>query len=1380
IVNGEIVDASTAEPMFGVTAIIRSINKAVRSDLDGKYSLTGIPDGDFEIEFIMPGMDTQKKKVSVSAGKPAKANVAMGFKKLQEVVVEGRASNDTEGSLLKLQKKSAAVSDGISAQQIAKTPDSSAGDVVRRVTGITLVGGKFVFVRGLGERYSNTILNGVPLSSPEPDKKVIPFDLFPAALLKNIIISKTFIPEESAEFSGGTVKIETKEYPDKFFLKVGLKQGYNNNTSLQDFKTYSGGGKDWIGLSEGNRKKPDTVDLLPQTAFTEAGRFEAGYNRSLIALGSMEFNNQWSPRTMQAPLNRGFDFSVGNVFNFSGNRKLGFLFAITYNNDFQYREERDIYNLTLNVVRAFPASGKNRFPSRQTDYKNQVWEETVNWGSVFNTTYELDAANRIHWKNFFSVNNDKTVRIYEGINYAIPYELGATKLNYVMRNILNSQLGGDHRFNILEKATKLDWKASFSEANRNNPDMRDTVYAASPGTLQTGSPATLIESTLSGSRFFSSNKDVSRYIGFNYEVPFKQWDGLESKLKVGYSALTKERSFEAEFFTFRSRDNNRDISGNPTTKPNYPLPPEAIYNPFNRGTRGYFIREETRATDSYSAEQKLQSRFAQVDMPLLSKLRFIGGARSEDNYQRVSTFSPFDNLAQIKEKYDYKAYLNEYQLGIVDPNYRKTTAINANKDILPSANLVFSPDDKTNFRVAATQTISRPDFREMSPFEYTDVFGGPPVRGNAYVKRTYIHNYDLRYEYYPGGDDFIGIGGFYKRMSSPIERVMEVDAQFRYTVQNAKGAYIRGLEFEARKGLGFIHASIEKFSVGLNTFQIKSEVELNDWGYYQLAELGYIRDTKRPTSLSRPLQGQSPYVYNINVKYRFDEEGKHTVTLLYNEFGKRINSVGGVGIPDTYERPVGMLDMVYNLKFRDKWDFKIAGRNLTDTRIKIVQEIPVLGKDETILSYRLGPTLLLLLLLAADAASGSNCDLVKSTETISAGDISTRTLTYSLTKGYLLNGTVSVPSGVTLTIEPGVCIYGSSTNGGALLVKAGGKIIANGTKVRPIVFTSDKAVGSRASGDWQGVIIQGKGIQTNGGYGATATGEGDVGTFGGSDDADSSGSLKYVRIEFGGKAFSPGNERNNLSMMSVGSGTTMEYIQVHKGLDDGFEWWGGKVNMKYLIATDNRDDNFDFADGYVGNVQYGIVHLDTNTITNDDTSRCIEGDGNTATTCTTTKKDGSGTCADPTFANVTCIGNGGNTKQGDAIFLRRGSVGKFSHFLVENWAGAGKAIDCNGGGGAVTATVSNVFKIDTTLADDLSQGTCTAAADATAGVTSRSITTPNYIPKSKTTVTALTGVSGFGSGFDNTTYAGGLDPAATTATDDTINWTLGWTSYPAN
>jgi outer membrane receptor protein involved in Fe transport len=997
-VSGEVLDANTAEPMFGVTAVIRSIGKSGKTDLDGKFTISGVPDGEFDLELIMAGMTPQKRKITITGGKAPRVNVVLGQKKLDTVIVEGRALNDTESSLLKLQKKSSTVSDGISAQAIAKTPDSSAGDVIRRVTGITLVGGKFVFVRGLGERYSNTIFNGVPLPSPEPDKRVVPLDLFPAALLKNIIVSKTFVPEDSAEFSGGTVKIETKEFPDQFFMKAGLTTGYNNNTTFRHFKTYSEGnydfpggsiGKDQIGLDAGNREKPSIVDTVPGTPFKEAGQFSFGYPESSITAGSLEFNNQWTPRKMNAPMNRGFNFSIGNTFKVLGERKLGIIAAITYGNDFQYKEETDVFNLVQRVAPGVPNfQNRNTALKKFNDYRQKVWTESVNWGSIFNTTFEIANGQRLHWKNFFAVNNDKEVREYGGFTAKLPAEIFSQKLNFVQRNLFNSQIGGDHIIKIKDTNTKFDWTLSLAEANRNQPDMRDVVWSSQrnnenapllPYTDLGNNRPTILTNTQSASHFFSSTKDVNRYIGLNYEIPFSQWQGLQSKLKVGYSALRRERSFEAEFFHFvpRTGSTNRGLNGNPTPDPVYPVPGEIVYNPINRGPRGYYITEDTRPTDSYIAKQKLHSYYGQVDMPLIPKLRFIGGARVENNFQSVTTFNPFDRFSSFTEPYNINSYFysgGPLENGIatpeqsqallraggarfVDPNYRRSQVINQKTDLLPSSNFVFSPTDNQNIRVSYTQTVSRPDFREMSPFEFTPILGGPPVRGNPNLKRTYIHNYDLRYEFYPNKEgEVIAVGLFYKNMSSPIEKVTEVDQQFRYTYTNAKSAFIQGLEFEARKNLGFISEKAERWSIGINTFFIKSQVTLNDWLFYQLNSIGST-NTQAPTNLSRPLQGQSPYVYNVNLDYKFDQKGDHGITFLYNIFGPRIESVGGLGIPDTYERPVGMFDSVYRLKWKEKWEFKIAGRNLNDARVKVVQEDPWIQKDTTVYSYRLGPTI---------------------------------------------------------------------------------------------------------------------------------------------------------------------------------------------------------------------------------------------------------------------------------------------------------------------------------------------------------------------------------------------------------------------------------------
>jgi hypothetical protein len=373
----------------------------------------------------------------------------------------------------------------------------------------------------------------------------------------------------------------------------------------------------------------------------------------------------------------------------------------------------------------------------------------------------------------------------------------------------------------------------------------------------------------------------------------------------------------------------------------------------------------------------------------------------------------------------------------------------------------------------------------------------------------------------------------------------------------------------------------------------------------------------------------------------------------------------------------------------------------------------------------------------------------------------------------LLSGTVVVPNGITLTINSGSTIYGSSSPGGALLVKPGGKLIAVGTENSPIVFTSEKGLGFRQPGDWQGIILQGNGCQTFGGLCSTAVGEGDVGTYGGNDNTGTCGTLKYVRIEFAGAPFSPGNERNGLSLMGCGSGTSVQYVQVHRSYDDAFEIWGGAPQFKYVVSSSARDDNFDFADGTLMKMQYGIVLIDSDSVkVNDDTSRCIEGDGNTSQTCSGSARSG-GTCSDPYFANITCVGPSSGTNLGEGIFVRRSSnnkTGDFGNILID---GLSKYANCS------TATATGAFIKGVYGSNgSASSMSCTGftALSGSNSVISKIVSTPDFSPSaSNTGITSLKSSNGNfnDSFFDDTTFYGAVEFGGT-------KWWEGWTSFPLN
>ncbi|RHX86057.1 hypothetical protein [Leptospira stimsonii] len=409
----------------------------------------------------------------------------------------------------------------------------------------------------------------------------------------------------------------------------------------------------------------------------------------------------------------------------------------------------------------------------------------------------------------------------------------------------------------------------------------------------------------------------------------------------------------------------------------------------------------------------------------------------------------------------------------------------------------------------------------------------------------------------------------------------------------------------------------------------------------------------------------------------------------------------------------------------------------------------------------------------------------RSYNTIS-GTLGANTTLTKAASPYLLSGTVIVPSGVTLTIEAGTTIYGAVSPAGALLVKPGAKLIANGTSADPIIFTSSQNAGSRAPADWQGIILQGNAIQTFGGRGSVAVGEGDTGSFGGGSYSDPAGAskLSYVVVQFAGAPFSPGNERNCVSLMGVGQETTLDHVQCHMGYDDGFEQWGGAFTATYMVSTGNRDDQFDFADGFIGKYQFGITHLYKNSIAaNDDVSRCIEGDGNSALSCTGSART-AGDCADPYFANITCVasGNSGDVNHGDAIFVRRAAanipVGDYTNFLAVGFytGGAKFAVKCDNTAGQVAdIRATNIYTNDGTAVG----GACATAPGITnSGVTISTAltnyTSPNYAP-SAANVSAqnTTAVTNFGTGFTSAAYYGAIDFSG-------ADWTAGWTSYPSN
>ncbi len=968
-VRGTILDANTGEAVFGATVVVREVKKVTKTDFDGKYELE-LPAGSHLVEFQMFGYEPQKKNITLSAGETKSINIAFGARTLETVEVTERALNDTEASLLALQKKSSTVSDGISQEAIKKSPDSSAGEVVKRVTGITLIGGKYVFVRGLGERYSNTILNNSVLPSPEPDKRVFPMDIFPANLVKNIRIIKTFVPEEPGEFSGGLVKVETQEYPDQFRASLGLGIGRNYQTTGNKFLTFKAG-EEVLGLPIGRvsskDKLPGSIDGISRKGdipFEPGNRF-GGIPPQVINLGSATFPNQWTPNQINAPYDKSFNFSIGDTIKTTeSGQRLGVMFGTTYSTNYRFREEKSVrYIPGFLVTRDFKQSG---YLARVQSQDTKLYNQDVLWGNNLNFAYEFTKGQQIYWKNLYTSNSDKQVRDADGKDYILNLADFKSITNiFTSRQVFHSTLGGDHALNVFSDSRpwKLEWQYTYSNAKREEPNLTSQVWRRPIGTLEN---FTRLGNNPDGTRFYSNTVDNVRSPSVKLEIPFNQWDGLKSTLKVGFLSMEREKNF-----LFREFGHKVGFSNNPAIDSFnqglailYPVPGEVTYNPLLVLANAKVFSERQVEPNAYNAIQRLQATFAQVDMPIIPKLRFIGGVRYENNYQKAKTYVTKDsnNIRNLSYGCDFNKYKESEFVRVWSINNNICSVDNngigeiRTKDTLPALNFVYEFKEDMNLRFGYSETITRPDLRELSSFGFSPYFGADRVFGNSDLRRTYIHNYDFRWEWYLKGADYVGLGAFYKHLSNPIELVGQPVAgsiNARFTFANAESGYIRGIEFDFRKELWNL------FRVETNFFFIKSLVDVIDYKKNVAIRSGVLDRVDRavtydPTNIRRPLQGQSEYVFNLKWEWYVTKAKNATVGLYYNFFGDRIFAVGANGTPDAIEKGVGVTDIVFQYKHLEKYDFKFAARNIMNTRFRVYQKSELTGENELFLSYREG------------------------------------------------------------------------------------------------------------------------------------------------------------------------------------------------------------------------------------------------------------------------------------------------------------------------------------------------------------------------------------------------------------------------------------------
>lgn len=870
-VTGVVRDDSNNITLPGIPVEV-SGGETVYTDVDGRYVLDLAP-GAHEIKVAMDGYETRTIKVDVASGsRVIDANVGLRMSRFAEtVLVTGDAPVDSATSSAESQiaerKNAAVITDNLGSQDMKKNADSDAAAAMSRVTGLSVVDNQYVFVRGLGERYSNTTLAGSTLPTTEPDKKVVPLDLFPAGLLDSVQVIKSYSPDRSAEFAGGLVQIVPLKFPNRpvIDLSYGLKT-FSNATG-KPLPLSPLGHRDWLGFDDGARALPSGI---PNNKIVRRGLYtpDVGYTPDEITAFGKQLGNQWSPAAADGAPGQDWGAVFGNRFG-----KFGLVASATYSYKEQYVDEQ----------RAFYRVGDSATELEAvSDYRIKTGTQRAQLGAVANLAYQFSTNHRLAFENFYSHSGRDEGRTFEGPNTENLFYYYNSRLQFIEEGLLSNALSGEHFLRNLGNS-RMDWRVNYANANRDEPDLRETLYQAPfiAGTLRPNltTPPVLADESQSGFRLFNNLDDKTFDAAANWSM-FQTTGNRPTQYKFGVNYVDRARNFDSRRFRFIPIVLTKD--GAPIISQT--LPPEELYSQANIGT-AFRFNEETRPVDAYDGEQQTASAYGMLDIALSARTRVNGGLRVERFEQTVNTFDPFGLFV------------------------RTITASNKNTDLFPAVNFVQSVGANQNLRLSYSSTVNRPEFRELAAFEFTDIVGSRATRGNPDLQRALIQNVDARWELFPGGRSIVATSVFYKHFDKPIERVVIAGAQPVTTFQNSDKASNFGVELEAAYELG------AGFFLNANYTFVDSKITL-------LPEQRNVQ-----TSLERPLAGQSKNLFNLTAEYALKG---FSARILVNYFGDRISDVGSNQAPDILEQGRETVDFVVQQRLGSRLNLRFSAENLTD------------------------------------------------------------------------------------------------------------------------------------------------------------------------------------------------------------------------------------------------------------------------------------------------------------------------------------------------------------------------------------------------------------------------------------------------------------------
>ena len=848
-VNGKVVNARN-EALAGATISVESISHALAANVEGRFTVSLEPGRKYTIVVSSVGYNT--KSIDDLEVKPNEENnitiVLEEKSTLSEVVVRTSVRKESTSALLNFQKNNTAVSSGLAADFIRRTPDRNTGEILKRVSGTSIQDNKFVVVRGLGDRYNTAFLNGAQLPSSEPDRKSFSFDVIPASVVDNIVINKTATPDLTGEFAGGLIQVTTKDVPNKDFLSVGATFGYNTNSTFKDFKSSQRSSTDWTGFSDNRRELPAGFPVN-RAQFT-------GTNENPVSLQQrIQYSQLFRDDVYATTQHKAAPIQTYNIAWGIGRKgKNGGQFGSVIS--VLYRKSENKASVERNLFDANSVSLQS-FNDDQNKYG-------INLGAMANFSY-IKGKHKISFKNLFNRTYEDNYYVRSGPNSDRGGDVNLWSSVLSQRTFYTGIFEGSHQ--LTPGGIRATWNAGYSYNNKSQPDLRTSAY------FNGGSGYEWDQDD--SRRFFSDLSDHGLSGSAALSIPFNI-SGEKQLVKIGGSGLLRFRDFKSRIFRYVEASGSFNESYRV-------LPYDQIFAKAHVAEDGFIIDEFTNPDDKYNGISSLNAGYLMFDNKISERLRVIWGARVEF----------------------FEQYLNSK-----DRSAKRITVDNEEWSVLPSLNISYNINPKNIIRVSGSQTVSRPEFRELAPFQFFDYEANYGVRGDSKLKSTDIYNVDARYELYPGTGEAITLGGFYKRFINPIEFRLSpesVPSRRNYTYGNAKDADTYGVELELRKNLDFLGGNeiLSDFSLFANLTYIFSQVRFSD------------ENAGKVVSADRPVQGQSPYLINGGIQYASKATGWNG-NILYNRIGNRLALVGNSEIPDIYENPRDVIDIQISKKIIDK------------------------------------------------------------------------------------------------------------------------------------------------------------------------------------------------------------------------------------------------------------------------------------------------------------------------------------------------------------------------------------------------------------------------------------------------------------------------------